>query len=139
MNRNNFLIHLALAIVLVLIAAFAGQLNKWRNDWKSHVPRVVPAADKKRATTAEDMALAESRGGRPELLVKFKPGVSQERIEELVDSFSDRVEDRIESDPGLEAIDDLDNADAAETVAQYSALPEVEYAEQNLTIKLDAI
>ena len=36
MNRNNFLIHLALAIVLILIAAFAGQLNRWRKEWKTH-------------------------------------------------------------------------------------------------------
>src|ERR1700752_2729230 len=138
MNRNNFLIHLALAIVLILIAAFAGQLNRWRKDWKSHVGP-IPVAEKKRATTSEEVALAENRLGRPEVLVKFKPGVSLERIEELTDSFNDRVEDRIESDPGLESIDDLDNANAEETVAQYSALPEVEYAEPNLEIELDAV
>ena len=28
MNRNNFFIHLALALVLVLVAAFAGQLSR---------------------------------------------------------------------------------------------------------------
>lgn len=138
MNRNNFLIHLALAIVLILIAAFAGQLNRWRKDWKSHVPRVVPSSEKKRAASAEDMALAERRGGRPELLVKFKPGVSQEAIDELTARFNDRVEDRIESDPGLEAIDDLDDLDANQTVAQYLAQPEVEYAEPNMEIELDA-
>ena len=139
MNRNNFLIHLALAIVLILIAAFAGQLNRWRKDWKSHVPRVVPIAEKKRATSTEDMALAESRlKGRPEVLVKFKAGVSQEAIDELTARLNDRVEDRIESDPGLESIDDLDDADANETVAQYLAQPEVEYAEPNMEIELDA-
>jgi len=140
MNRNNFLIHLALAIVLILIAAFAGQLNKWRKDWKSHVPRVVPAADKKRASTSTDIALAESKlNARPEVLVKFKPGVPLDAIEEITSRFNDRVEDRIENDPGLESIDDLDNADPAETVAQYSALPEVEYAEPNFEIELDAV
>lgn len=139
MNRNNILIHLALAIVLILIAAFAGQLNRWRKDWKSHVPRVVPAAEKKRATTAEDMALAESRlTGRPEILVKFKPGVSQEAIDELTARFNDRVEDRIENDPGLESIDDLDDVNPQLTVAQYLAQPEVEYAEPNMEIELDA-
>ncbi|HKS11109.1 MAG TPA: S8 family peptidase [Pyrinomonadaceae bacterium] len=140
MNRNNFLIHLALAVVLILIAAFAGQLNRWRKDWKNHVPRVVPAADKKRVARAEDMALAESRvKGRPEVLVKFKPGVSQEAIDELTARLNDRVEDRIESDPGLESIDDLDDADANQTVAQYLAQPEVEYAEPNMEIELDAV
>ena len=47
MNRNNFLIHLALAIVLILIAAFAGQLNRWRKDWKNRVG-MFPVAQKKR-------------------------------------------------------------------------------------------
>ena len=28
MNRNNIFIHLALALVLILVAAFAGQLNR---------------------------------------------------------------------------------------------------------------
>ena len=138
MNRNNILIHLALAVVLILIAAFAGQLNRWRKEWRSHVHR-IPIAEKKVASTAEEIALAEGRaGGRPEVLVKFKSGVSFQTIEEITTRFHDQVEDRIESDPGLEAIDDLDDADVAATVAQYSALPEVEYAEQNYEISLDA-
>ena len=138
MNRNNFLIHLALAVVLILIAAFAGQLNRWRKHWRPH--RIsMGVTEKKRVATAEEIALAESRSSRPEVLVKFKPGVSLETIDELTSRFNDRVEDRIESDPGLESIDDLDNADAAETAAQYSALPEVEYAEPNMEIELDAV
>lgn len=139
MNRNNFLIHLALAIVLILIAAFAGQLNRWRKQWKSHV-RIIPATEKKRPSTATDIALAEARLlGRPEVLVKFKPGVSLEEIDEITSRFHDRVEDRIENAPGWESIDDLDDADAYQTVAQYVALPEVEYAEPNMEIELDAI
>ena len=134
MNRNNFLIHLALAVVLILIAAFAGQLNRWRKQWKSHV-RIIPAAEKKRATTSTDIALAESRlKGQAEILVKFKPGVSLSRIEELTLGFHDRVEDRIENAPGWQAVDDLDDVDASSTVAQYLALPEVEYAEPNMEI-----
>jgi subtilisin family serine protease len=138
MNRNNFLIHLALAIVLILIAAFAGQLNRWRKDWKSRV-RVMPVAEKKRATTTEDIALAESRPGRPEVLVKFKPGVSLEAIDELTARLNDRVEDRIENAAGWESIDDLDNADTLQTVAQYLARPEVEWAEPNYDIELDSV
>jgi subtilisin family serine protease len=140
MNRNNFLIHLALAIVLILIAAFAGQLNRWRKDWKSRVG-MFPVAQKKRAATPADMALAESRiPGRPEVLVKFKSGVSEQTIEDLTTRFHDRVEDRIENAPGWESIDDLDDADADRTVAQYLALPEVEYAEPNFEIHIpDAI
>src|SRR5690349_13837663 len=136
MNRNNILIHLALAVVLILIAAFAGQLNRWRREWKHHV-HMMPIAEKKRASTAEEIALSEGRPGRAELLVKFKRGVSDEAIDNIMQQFHDRIEDRIENDPGLDAIDDLDNADVAATVAKYSSLPEVEYAEPNFEIEQD--
>jgi subtilisin family serine protease len=139
MNRNNILIHLALAIVLILIAAFAGQLNRWRKEWKTSV-QIIPHTEKKRASTAADIALADSRvSSRPEVLVKFKPGVSLTRIEELTLGLHDRVEDRFESVSGWEAIDDLDDADAITTAAQYLALPEVEYAEPNMEIHVEAI
>jgi subtilisin family serine protease len=138
MNRNNFFIHLALAFVLILVAAFAGQLNRWQKQWKAQV-RIVPATDKKRTMTVTDIALNEARpSGRPEVLVKFRSGVSQETIENIAARFHDRVEDRIESDPGLESIDDLDNADADAVAAKYSTLPEVEYAEPNFEITVDA-
>ena len=137
MNRNNFFIHLALALVLILVAAFAGQLHRWQKQWKTYV-RIVPATEKKRTMTVTDIALNDTRNlGRPEVLVKFRSGVSQETIERIASRFHDRVEDRIETDPGLEAIDDLDNADADATVAEYSRLPEVEYAEPNFEISLD--
>lgn len=140
MNRNNFLIHLALAIVLILVAAFAGQLNRWRKEWKGHVG-VFPHAEKKRPTSTGEIALAEAKSsGRPEVLVKFRPGVSITRIEELTLGFHDQVEDRIENVAGWASIDDLDDADSAATVAQYRALPEVEYAEPNMEIQIpDAV
>jgi subtilisin family serine protease len=137
MNRNNFFIHLALALVLVLVAAFAGQLSRWRKQWKNQV-RIIPAAEKKQPVSVEEVALSEARNfGSPEVLVKFKSGVSSEAIDALTARFHDRVEDRIENAEGWEAIDDLDNADAASIVAQYSQLPEVEYAEPNYEINLE--
>ena len=137
MNRNNFFIHVALALVLILIAAFAGQLSKWRKQWKSHV-RIVPASEKKQPGTVEEIALSETRSfGSPEVLVKFKSGVSSSAIATLTARLHDRVEDRIENAEGWQAIDDLDNADAASIVAEYSKLPEVEYAEPNFEISLD--
>jgi len=138
MNRNNFLIHLALAVVLILIAAFAGQLNRWRREWKHRV-HIMPVAEKKRASTAEEIALAENHSGRAELLVKFKSGTSAEAIDRIMEQFHDRIEDRIEIDPGLDAIDDLDDADVAATVAKYNTLPEVEYAEPNYEIEQDVV
>jgi subtilisin family serine protease len=137
MNRNNFFIHLALAIVLILVAAFAGQLSRWRKEWGSHLGP-VPASDKKKPASAEEIALSETRSfGRPEVLVKFKSGVSQEAIERLTATLHDRVEDRIENVDGLEAIDDLDNEDAATVAGEYQKLAEVEYAEPNFEIELD--
>jgi len=137
MNRNNFFIHLALAIVLILVAAFAGQLSRWRKEWGSHLGP-VPASDKKKPATAEEIALSETRSfGRPEVLVKFKSGVSQEAVDRLTAQRHDRVEDRIESVDGLEAIDDLDNEDAATVAGEYQQLAEVEYAEPNFEIELD--
>jgi subtilisin family serine protease len=139
MNRNNFFIHLALAFVLILVAAFAGQLSRWKKQWGTHIGP-IPASEKKKPSTTEEIALSETRNfGRPEILVKFKSGVSQEAIERLTALRHDRVEDRIENVPGLDAIDDLDNADASTLVNEYQQLPEVEYAEPNLEIELDAV
>ena len=136
MNRNNIFIHLALAFVLILVAAFAGQLSRWQKQWKTQV-HLVPM-EKKRATTTADFALSEARSfGRPEVLVKFRSGVSQETIESITSRFHDRIEDRIENAAGWESIDDLDDAEPAATIAQYSSLPEVEYAEPNFEIELD--
>jgi len=137
MNRNNIFIHIALALVLILVAAFAGQLNRWRNQWKSQV-RIVPTSEKKQPSTTEEIALSETRSfGRPEVLVKFKSGVSNEAIETLTSRLHDRVEDRIENIAGWTAIDDLDNADPNAIVAEYSRFEEVEYAEPNFEISLD--
>ena len=137
MNRNNFFIHVALALVLILVAAFAGQLNRLRKEWKSHT-RIIPASEKKREMTVEAISLSEARSlGQPEILVKFKSGVSQETIDRLTALRNDRVEDRIENAEGWEAIDDLDNADATTLVAEYQQLGEVEYAEPNFEIELD--
>src|SRR3569832_44139 len=135
MNRNNFFIHLALAFVLILVAAFAGQLSRWRKEWKSHLV-IVPTSEKKRATTSEEIALSETRFGRPEVLVKFKSGVTQAAIERLTAQRHDRVEDRIENVAGLDAIDDLVNADTATKDNKNTQHPEDENAEPNYDIEL---
>ncbi len=140
MNRNNFFPHIALAVVLILVAAFAGQLRKWqKNDWKSHA-RMFPGASKRHVCTTElkEMPRYDPNSlAMPEVLVKFKPGVSEETIRRITARLNDQVEDEIEAVPGLDAIDDLDNADASAVVAEYAALPEVEYAEKNYEIELD--
>jgi len=137
MNRNNFLPHIALALVLILVAAFAGQLRRWQKQWKAQV-MIIPA-EKKRPTTTDEITLTDNQHlGRPEILVRFKPGISDETINRITSQLNDRVEDRIENAPGLDAIDDLDNENVNALVAQYSKMPEVEYAEENYEITLDA-
>lgn len=131
MNRNNFLIHLSLAIVLILVAAFAGQLNRWRKQWKSQM-RIVHVEEKRKAILDHEA----EKSGRPEVLVKFKNGTTREMLALLGARLNDRIEDRIENAPGWTAIDDLDDATPADLVAQYRALPEVEYAEENFEISI---
>jgi hypothetical protein len=132
MNRNNFLVHIALAIVLILVAAFAGQLRRWQKEYKSRV-RIIPMEEKiRQATSAAETVTVEGRvANTPEVLVKFKSGVTDRTISEITNRLNDQVEDSIESVAGLKAIDDLDDADAYQTAATYSRMPEVEYAEPN--------
>lgn len=136
MNRNNFLPHVALAIVLLLVAGFAGQLRRWQKQWKSQV-RIMPAAEKIRTPARTGELAGFDTHERAELLVKFKPGVTSEVINRITSTLNDRVEDQIESVPGLESIDDLDDEDINSVVAEYKRLPEVEYAEPNYEINLD--
>jgi len=138
MNRNNFLPHVALALVLILVAAFAGQLRKWQLQMK-HRARIFPAAEKRRGPINNiDSAPYETRDtSAPEVMVKFKSGVSEEAIERITAGLHDRVEDEIEAVPGLTAIDDLDDASAQTVAAEYQSLPDVEYAEPVFEISAD--
>ena len=138
MNRNNFLIHAALAVVLILVAAFAGQLRRWQKQYKTRI-RIIPAEEKVRQarTTAEVAAIESGALTVPEVLVKFKNNVSERTIRDITTRLNDRVEDSIESVAGLTAIDDLDDANALQTAATYLALPEVEYAEPNFEVTWD--
>jgi subtilisin family serine protease len=139
MNRNNFLPHIALALVLILIAAFAGQIRQWQKQWRAHHrgrpwtarPHIAP------------QPAAQGGGGRhdsrsSEFLVRFKAGTSEAIIQSIVSRLHDRVEDEIESVSGLEVIEEEDGRDVDTVVAEYRGLPEVEYAEPIFEIQLDA-
>jgi thermitase len=142
MSRNNFLPHIGLALVLILVAGFAGQLRKWqRTQWKRAV-QIMPATDKRPdlGSDGETARYEPGQLGEPEVFVKFKAGVSAETIRRITSGLHDRVADEIESVPGLDTVDDLDDADAASIVAEYRRLPEVEYAEPNYEINIvDAV
>jgi len=138
MNRNNFLPHVALAMILILVAAFAGQIRKWQTQWKSRV-RIITAEEKRREpiNNIESAPFEPRQGNAPEVMVKFKPGVSEEAIERITKGLHDQVEDEIEAVPGLDAIEDLDDVDAETVANEYRKLPEVEYAEAVFEIEAD--
>ena len=132
MSRNLWL-NISIAAALILIAAFAGQLHKWRKNRPAR-----QSSDTSRPLDAASDGDEDEAGSlRTEILVRFKPGITRQAIETITTRMNDDVEDRIEAVEGLSVIEDEDNRSADEVVAQYRMLSEVEYAEPNIQIKLD--
>jgi subtilisin family serine protease len=134
MNRQNFLGHLALALMLVVVAVFVGQLRRWDSKKEaslSSTPRAVVTVERKTDELAEL--------GEPEVLVRFKSGVTDERIAEITSGLTDRVEDEIEAAEGLVSVDSLDNEEVGAVMEDYRRLPEVEYVEANERISLSPL
>ena len=135
MLRNNIGDHLTIALALILIAALAGGVRKWKkatehsHQLESHP---VQSTDDQESKSGE-----EDDTDKAEVLVRFRAGTTREIIDRITRQFHDEVEDRIESVDGLDVIEDEDGQSAADVVAQYRALPEVEYAETNSAIVLD--
>ncbi len=136
MNRNNFALQLALAIVIILLAAFAGQFRKWQKQWRT-ATEIMPSSSKEIVSFDREEIDVPPNSEPPEVIIKFRAGTSENMIKEILSRFNDRLEDEIESVSGLMAIDDLDNSDAESIVTEYRGLPEVEYAEPNYEINLD--
>jgi len=135
MSRNNIWVHLTIALTLVLIAALVGGVRHWRRGPQRSsqpVSRPEPTPD-----SQENDADEQDDADKAEVLVRFRPGTTREAIDRIVAQFHDQVEDRIESVDGLDVIEDEDGKSAADVVAQYRALAEVEYAEANSEITLD--
>jgi subtilisin family serine protease len=137
MSRSKHILYITLVSVVILIFAFAGQVRRLQKQLQSSV-RIVPTESKSRKDATQnglDQDVATSLG-RPEILVRFRAGVSEARVNEIAARLNDRVQDEIEAVPGLTVIDDPDNEEPAGIAAQYQALPEVEYAEANYEISL---
>ncbi len=132
MNRHNIWIHIGIAVILVAFAGVLGQLSRWQTAL--HGPAIP--ADR---LSHSDPIQKTNTTGDAEVLVRFKPGVSLDRIRAIAAANHDSLDDEIESVPGLAAIDDLDNADAQAVANQYAAMSDVLYAEPNFKIKLDPI
>lgn len=139
MNRKNFLGHLALALTIVLLAAFAGQVRRWQKEWQAAREEARLVAEKQEsAEESAEPAGDQEESDAAEVLVRFKPGVSEEQIEEITAQHNDDVEDEIESVKGLALIEDEDGETAEEVAAEYRSMTDiVEYAEPNSEIALD--
>ena len=144
MNRNNLFGHLALAVALIILAAFVGQMR--RMDWRAHEPKPAPRADVQQPAQPEDAddadkdepEDADDDADDAEVLVRFKPGTPQEAIDRITAQLNDRVEDRFEQIDNAEVvIADEDGLDVNEVVAEYRNQPEVLYAEPNFKIELE--
>jgi subtilisin family serine protease len=124
-------------MALILLAAFAGQIVKWQRNWsagKQTSTSQQTSADSKESEPGDD---DQPDDRKTEVLVRFRAGVTQDTIEKIVQRLNDEIEDRIEAVDGLEVIEDENGQNAESVVAQYRALPEVEYAEANSEINLD--
>lgn len=134
MNRQNFIGHLALALTVILVAAFAGQLRRWeraRHNFPQHQSSSV-------VKTIPDEVVLINKRRAPEVLVRFSPKVDETAKERIAERLHDHIEDNIESVQGLVVIDDLDDADPQAVADEYSKMSDVvEYAEPNFQINLE--
>ncbi len=130
MNRQNFLGHLMLALALIALAAFAGQMRRWQQ----HSQGILVVNN---GTTTFGPRRVERLTGA-EVLVRFRPGTTVDRMRNIALRLHDRVQDEIEAVDGLAVIEDEDGLTAEEVAAQYRSLGDlVEYAEPSYEIKLD--
>ena len=129
MNRKNIWIHVTIAVVLITLAALMGQIERWKSALRGpntettrRVEKTVPVAKK-------------ALEGTPEVIVRFRPGFTLDKIRAIASTNNDSLTDEIEAVNGLTFIDDLDNADAQAVANQYSAMTSaVLYAEVNLSL-----
>jgi hypothetical protein len=96
----------------------------------------VPAAARPPAPTTVQ---ADDEHDQPdELLVKFKPGVTEQRIAEIVDGQGTAVLELIKR-VSVYRVKITNGRSVEEAVRAYSQLPEVDYAEPNYRRRGDAV
>jgi len=136
MNRQNFFGHLALAVGVVILAAFVGQMRRMEN-MRSHDesdPRSILVMQNDEAQETDEDAEAYEDA---EVIVRFRPGTSPVQIQRIVNRLNDRLTDRFEFINNEAVVADEDGLAPETVAAEYRALPEVEYAEPNFIIELD--
>jgi len=85
MNRHNIWIHVSIAVVFIALAAVLGQISRWKTAL------FVPEATTSSRWLSGDAALPVSRSSPPEVLVRFKSGVSFDRIRSIASAQKDSV------------------------------------------------
>jgi thermitase len=129
MKQENILINVLILVVVVTLAGILGQINRWSQQLER-------GADVRDSISNG----SERKRSGPELLVKFKDGVSEDQIRTLLHSKNDVIEDIIETVSGLFSIDDLDDEDPETVAARYRAFEDlVEYAEPISVITISAV
>ena len=138
MSRNKYILYITLVLGIILVVAFAVQVKKLQKQVRSSV-RIIPAEPKSRAGVDQNGLETNTTNSRlrPDVLVKFRAGVSEDTITQITTRFNDQLQDEIEAVPGLTTIHDPDNTDASALADQYRALAEVEYAEPDYEISID--
>jgi subtilisin family serine protease len=132
MNKNNFWMHFGIAAVLVFAAAMAGIVIRSLGSLK----KFEMTSSVKKPTTV----IRKDRGSEPELLIRLKAGVTLPDFKKVAGRFNDDIDDKYEHINNLIALDDLDDADPAELVRQYTNMSDlVLYAEANNRIELDPV
>lgn len=134
MNRKNIWIHIGIAVIVIGAAALFGEINKWQSS--NHDDLTIPAeTEAARQPVAVERTSAENE---PEVLVRFRAGVTLPEIKRITAKNNDTIEDEIENVNNLYSIDDLDNLTAETVAQQYGEMTDlVEYAEPNFEIRLD--
>ena len=132
MNRNNFWVHLGIALVLIGFAAIVGQVVRWQASSSGSQRSFNKPIPKPRAVKRSDFER------QPEVLVKFRSDISLTEIKKIVGKNNDRIEDVFQQEKGWFSIDDLDNKDMETVAAQYRSMSDiVDSAEPNNEIRLD--
>lgn len=137
MNRQNFFGHLALAVAVVILAAFIGQMRRMERSHATFERRelLVVNHDSEHDSDAADSDAAQEEDA--EVIVRFRPGTSAETINRITEGRNDRLLDRFEFINNQAVIADEDGLSPETVAAEYRRLPEVEYAEPNFVIDLD--
>ncbi|MCB1023173.1 MAG: S8 family serine peptidase [Acidobacteria bacterium] len=134
MNKKNIWIHIGIAVVLIGIAAIFGEFRQWQSTLVRKTS-VFSESEAPRKPIAIERTSAESE---PEVMVRFRSGVTLAEIKRLTAKNNDTIEDQIENVNNLYSIDDLDNLTAESVAKQYAAMTDlVEYAEPNFEIRLE--